>query len=189
LCRAKLDIGKGVISNVDPVTRQSDKNPALGKIMAVTLTINGKRREFDASPDMPLLWLLRDIAQMPGTKFGCAAGLCGACSVLIDGTRVFGCQTPASAAAGKSITTIEGLTEQPLGKALVAAWNEGDVVQCGYCQPGQIVAAASLLKDNPKPDEAAIDAGMSGNICRCGTYPRIRSAIKRAAELHAGEKA
>ncbi len=157
--------------------------------MAVTLTINGKRREFAASPEMPLLWLLRDIAGLPGTKFGCAAGLCGACSVLVDGVRVFGCQTPAGDAVGKSITTIEGLTEQPLGKALVAAWNEGDVVQCGYCQPGQIVAAASLLRDNPKPDDAAIDAGMSGNICRCGTYPRIRSAIKRAAELHAGEKA
>ena len=157
--------------------------------MAVTLTINGERRTFDAPPEMPLLWLLRDVARLPGTKYGCAAGLCGACSVLLDGMRVFGCQTPAGDAVGKSITTIEGLTEQPLGKALIAAWNEGDVVQCGYCQPGQIVAAASLLKDNPKPDDAAIDAGMSGNICRCGTYPRIRSAIKRAAELHAGEKA
>lgn len=157
--------------------------------MAVQLTINGKRASFDVPDDMPLLWLLRDVAQMTGTKFGCAAGLCGACSVLIDGTRAFSCQTPASAAQGKAITTIEGLAEQPLGKALVTAWDEVDVVQCGYCQPGQIVAAASLLKDNPKPDDAAIDAGMAGNICRCGTYPRIRTAIHRAAALHAGEKA
>ncbi len=157
--------------------------------MAVTLTINGERRSFDASPDMPLLWLLRDVARLTGTKFGCAAGLCGACSVLVDGVRVFGCQTPASAAVGKAITTIEGLTTQPLGKALIAAWNEVDVVQCGYCQPGQIVAAAALIADNPQPDDAAIDAGMSGNICRCGTYPRIRAAIRRAAELHAGDRA
>ncbi|WP_226017819.1 (2Fe-2S)-binding protein [Novosphingobium sp. FKTRR1] len=157
--------------------------------MAVTLTINGKPASFDVPAEMPLLWLLRDVAQMTGTKFGCAAGLCGACSVLIDGTRAFSCQTPAGDAQGKAITTIEGLTEQPLGKALVTAWDEVDVVQCGYCQPGQIVAAASLLKDNPKPDDAAIDAGMAGNICRCGTYPRIRTAIHRAAALHAGEKA
>ena len=157
--------------------------------MAVTLMINGERRTFDAPPEMPLLWLLRDVARLPGTKYGCAAGLCGACSVLLDGMRVFGCQTPAGDAVGKSITTIEGLTEQPLGKALIAAWNEVDVVQCGYCQPGQIVAAASLLKDNPKPDDEAIDSGMSGNICRCGTYPRIRAAVRRAAEIHAGEKA
>ena len=157
--------------------------------MAVTLTINGKRRTFDVPPEMPLLWLLRDVAQLTGTKFGCAAGLCGACSVLVDGVRMFGCQTPAGDAQGKSITTIEGLTEQPLGKALVTAWNEVDVVQCGYCQPGQIIAAAALLKDNTKPDDEAIDAGMSGNICRCGTYPRIRTAIRRAAAIHAGEKA
>lgn len=157
--------------------------------MAVTLTINGERRTFDAPPEMPLLWLLRDVARLPGTKYGCAAGLCGACSVLLDGMRVFGCQTPAGDAVGKSITTIEGLTEQPLGKALIAAWNEVDVVQCGYCQPGQIVAAASLLKDNANPDDEAIDSGMSGNICRCGTYPRIRAAVRRAAEIHAGEKA
>ncbi len=159
------------------------------KQQAVSLTINGEVRTFDASPDMPLLWLLRDMARLTGTKFGCAAGLCGACSVLIDGVRVFGCQTPASDAVGKVVTTIEGLAEQPLGQALMAAWNEVDVVQCGYCQPGQIVAAASLLKDNPKPDDAAIDAGMSNNICRCGTYPRIRRAIRRAAELHAGDHA
>lgn len=157
--------------------------------MAVTLTINGTKRTFDVPPEMPLLWLLRDVAGLTGTKFGCAAGLCGACSVLVDGVRMFGCQTPAGDAQGKAITTIEGLTEQPLGKALVSAWNEVDVVQCGYCQPGQIIAAAALLKDNPKPDDNAIDSGMSGNICRCGTYPRIRTAIRRAAAIHAGEKA
>lgn len=157
--------------------------------MAVKFTINGKARQFDVPADMPLLWLLRDVAGMTGTKFGCAAGLCGACSVLIDGTRAFSCQTSAGDAAGKAVTTIEGLVEQPLGKALASAWDEADVVQCGYCQPGQIVAAASLLAENPKPDDAAIDAGMSGNICRCGTYPRIRAAIHRAAALHAGEKA
>ena len=166
-----------------------DDCPNSGFEMSVTLTINGEKRTFDAAPEMPLLWLLRDVARMTGTKFGCAAGLCGACSVLVDGTRVFGCQTPAADAVGKSITTIEGLTQQPLGKALISAWDEVDVVQCGYCQPGQIIAAASLIKDNPKPDDAAIDAGMSGNICRCGTYPRIRAAIHRAAEIHAGDKA
>ncbi len=157
--------------------------------MAITLTINGERRTFDAPPEMPLLWLLRDVAHLTGTKYGCAAGLCGACSVLVDGNRVYGCQTPAGDAQGKAITTIEGLTTQPLGKALVDAWNEVDVVQCGYCQPGQIIAAASLIKDNPAPDDAAIDQGMSGNLCRCGTYPRIRAAIHRAAQIHAGAKA
>ncbi|MDF8334727.1 (2Fe-2S)-binding protein [Novosphingobium cyanobacteriorum] len=157
--------------------------------MAITITINGKPRAFDVPAEMPLLWLLRDVAQMTGTKFGCAAGLCGACSVLVDGERAFSCQTPAGDAAGKSVTTIEGLAEQPLGKALTTAWDETDVVQCGYCQPGQIVAAAALLKANPRPDDAAIDAGMSGNICRCGTYPRIRAAIKRAAAINAGGKA
>lgn len=163
--------------------------PSKGSAAALKLTINGKEQAFDVPADMPLLWLLRDVAQLTGTKFGCAAGLCGACSVLIDGTRAFSCQTTAGDAAGKAITTIEALIEQPLGKALTAAWDETDVVQCGYCQPGQIVAAAALLKDNPRPDDAAIDTGMSGNICRCGTYPRIRAAIKRAAAIHAGETA
>ncbi|WP_232280869.1 (2Fe-2S)-binding protein [Novosphingobium nitrogenifigens] len=157
--------------------------------MAVTLTINGERRTFDVPPEMPLLWLLRDVAQLTGTKYGCAVGLCGACSVLLDGVRVFGCQTPAGDAVGRSITTIEGLADQPLGKALFSAWNEVDVVQCGYCQPGQIIAAAAMLKENAHPDDADIDAGMSGNICRCGTYPRIRAAVHRAAQIHAEEKA
>ncbi|NKJ40916.1 MULTISPECIES: (2Fe-2S)-binding protein [unclassified Novosphingobium] len=150
--------------------------------MPVSLTIDGKQRTLAVADDMPLLWALRDIAGVTGVKFGCGAGLCGACSVLVDGERLFACQTPVSAVAGKAVTTVEGLTGQPLGQALAAAWEELDVVQCGYCQPGQIVAAAALLKANPKPDDAAIDAGMSGNICRCGTYNRIRAAIHRAAD-------
>jgi isoquinoline 1-oxidoreductase subunit alpha len=150
--------------------------------MPVSLTIDGKQRTLAVADDMPLLWALRDIAGVTGVKFGCGAGLCGACSVLVEGERLFACQTPVSAVAGKAVTTIEGLTGQPLGQALAAAWEELDVVQCGYCQPGQIVAAAALLKANPKPDDAAIDAGMSGNICRCGTYNRIRAAIHRAAD-------
>lgn len=150
--------------------------------MSVTLSIDGSSRTLNVADDMPLLWALRDIAGVSGVKFGCGAGLCGACSVLVDGERQFACQTPVAAVAGKQVTTIEGLTGQPLGQALAAAWEELDVVQCGYCQPGQIVAAAALLKANPAPDDAAIDAGMSGNICRCGTYNRIRAAIHRAAE-------
>lgn len=150
--------------------------------MPVSLTIDGQQRSLAVADDMPLLWALRDIAGVTGVKFGCGAGLCGACSVLVDGERQFACQTPVSAVAGKAVTTIEGLTGQPLGKALAAAWEELDVVQCGYCQPGQIVAAAALLKANPRPDDAAIDEGMSGNICRCGTYNRIRAAIHRAAD-------
>ncbi|KPF56810.1 isoquinoline 1-oxidoreductase alpha subunit [Novosphingobium capsulatum] len=150
--------------------------------MPVSLTIDGKQRTLAVAEDMPLLWALRDIAGVTGVKFGCGAGLCGACSVLVDGQRLFACQTPVADVAGKAVTTIEGLTGQPLGQALAAAWEELDVVQCGYCQPGQIVAAAALLKANPKPDDAAIDEGMSGNICRCGTYNRIRAAIHRAAD-------
>jgi len=150
--------------------------------MPVSLTIDGQKRTLAVAEDMPLLWALRDKAGVTAVKFGCGAGLCGACSVLVDGQRLFACQTAIGDVAGKSVTTVEGLTGQPLGQALAAAWEELDVVQCGYCQPGQIVAAAALLKANPKPDDAAIDEGMSGNICRCGTYNRIRAAIHRAAE-------
>jgi isoquinoline 1-oxidoreductase subunit alpha len=150
--------------------------------MPVTLTIDGQQRTLAVTDDTPLLWALRDVAGVTAVKFGCGAGLCGACSVLVDGERLFSCQTPVSAVAGKQVTTVEGLTRQPLGQALAAAWEELDVVQCGYCQPGQIVAAAALLKANPKPDDTAIDEGMSGNICRCGTYNRIRAAIHRAAD-------
>jgi isoquinoline 1-oxidoreductase alpha subunit len=150
--------------------------------MPVTLTIDGQQRTLAVTDDTPLLWALRDVAGVTAVKFGCGAGLCGACSVLVDGERLFSCQTPVSSVAGKQVTTVEGLTRQPLGQALAAAWEELDVVQCGYCQPGQIVAAAALLKANPKPDDTAIDEGMSGNICRCGTYNRIRAAIHRAAD-------
>lgn len=150
--------------------------------MPVTLTIDGQQRTLAVTDDTPLLWALRDVAGVTTVKFGCGAGLCGACSVLVDGERLFSCQTPVSSVAGKQVTTVEGLTRQPLGQALAAAWEELDVVQCGYCQPGQIVAAAALLKANPNPDDTAIDEGMSGNICRCGTYNRIRAAIHRAAD-------
>ena len=146
------------------------------------LTINGTVREVDAPPDMPLLWVLRDLLGMTGTKFGCGMAQCGACTVHLDGAAMRSCITPVSAAAGKSITTIEGLS--PDGSHPVQrAWAELDVVQCGYCQSGQIMSAAALLASKHKPSDADIDAAMSGNICRCGTYPRIRAAIHRAAEL------
>jgi isoquinoline 1-oxidoreductase alpha subunit len=147
-----------------------------------TITVNNQKLNVDAAPDTPLLWVLRDHLGMTGTKFGCGMALCGACTVHIDGTPARSCVLPLSALEGKSITTIEGLSpdrSHPVQKA----WTELDVPQCGYCQSGQIMSAAALLKKNPAPDEADIDAAMSGNICRCGTYPRIRKAIRRAAEL------
>lgn len=151
--------------------------------MALSLMVNGKRVEVDSSAaDMPLLWVLRDLIGLTGTKFGCGAGVCGACSVLMGDQRFFSCQAPARAFVGQPITTIEGLGSDPLGKRLQDAWVEMDVAQCGYCQPGQLIAAAALLKADPAPDDAAIDVGMSGNLCRCGTYPRIRQAVKLAAK-------
>ncbi len=148
----------------------------------ITLQINGERRELDADPAMPLLWALRDIAGLTGTKFGCGKALCGACTVHLDGAPVRACITPLAAAQGRSITTIEGLS--PDGSHPVQlAWSELDVVQCGYCQSGQIMSAAALLATTPRPTDEDIDAAMSGNLCRCGTYQRIRAAIKRAAEL------
>jgi aerobic-type carbon monoxide dehydrogenase small subunit (CoxS/CutS family) len=136
----------------------------------------------DAEPDTPLLWVLRDHLGMTGTKYGCGMALCGACTVHIDGAATCSCVLPLSAVSGKSITTIEGLSRDR-SHAVQKAWLEIDVPQCGYCQSGQIMSAAALLKGNPKPSDADIDAAMSGNICRCGTYPRIRRAIRRAAEL------
>lgn len=154
--------------------------------VTIALTVNGQRIHVDASlADTPLLWVLRDMIGLTGTKFGCGAGLCGACGVLVDGERFFACLSPLRTFVGKSVTTIEGLGADPLGKRLQDAWVEADVVQCGYCQPGQLIAAAALLKSNPHPDDAAIEAGMAGNLCRCGTYPRIRRAVKLAA----GDKA
>jgi len=145
------------------------------------LTINGKTVESNAEPDTPLLWLLRGEMALTGTKYGCGMALCGACTVHLDGQPVRGCVTPLAAAAGKAVTTIEGLQGR-IADAVRAAWLEVDVVQCGYCQSGQIMAASALLAQNPKPDDAQIDAAMSGNLCRCGTYPRIRAAIHRAAQ-------
>ncbi len=150
----------------------------------IQLTVNGKSRQFDGDPDMPLLWFLRDELQLTGTKFGCGMGLCGACTVHVNGAAARGCLTPMSAAAGKKITTIEGLAvkgEHPLQKA----WKACNVPQCGYCQSGQIMQAAAMLKQKPKPTDHDIDTGMQGNICRCGTYQRIRQAIKQAAGVKA----
>ncbi|WP_439609832.1 (2Fe-2S)-binding protein [Hydrogenophaga sp.] len=146
-----------------------------------TLNINGQSVTVTAAPDTPLLWVLRADLQLTGTKFGCGMALCGACTVHLNGAPVRSCTTPLSAAAGQTVTTIEGL-QGPEADALRAAWTEVDVVQCGYCQSGQLMSACALLKATPRPDDAAIDAAMSGNICRCGTYPRIRVAIHQAAK-------
>ena len=146
----------------------------------VTLTINGESRTLDIPDDMPLLWVLRDELKLTGTKFGCGMALCGACTVHVDGMAMRSCSVPATSLDGTSITTIEGL-DGPIAEALFAAWEEGQVVQCGYCQPGQIMAAAALLAESPEPGEADIDAAMSGNICRCVTYGRIRTAVQKAA--------
>jgi isoquinoline 1-oxidoreductase subunit alpha len=145
------------------------------------LQINGQAVTVNAEADTPLLWVLRADLQLTGTKFGCGMALCGACTVHLNGQPVRACVTPLSAAAGQSVTTIEGV-QGPEIEALRAAWTEEDVVQCGYCQSGQLMSACALLKTNPRPDAAAIDAAMSGNLCRCGTYPRIRLAIHQAAK-------
>lgn len=146
-----------------------------------SVKVNGKIRQLDVDPSTPMLWVLRDHLNMPGTKFGCGIAQCGACTVHLDGTAVRSCQLPVSVVGKQAITTIEGLSatgDHPVQKA----WLEHDVAQCGYCQSGQMMSAASLLKTNPKPSDEDIDAGMSGNICRCGTYLRIKEAIKSAAK-------
>jgi isoquinoline 1-oxidoreductase alpha subunit len=147
-----------------------------------SLNINGKAVDVQAEADTPLLWVLRDELHMSGTKFGCGMALCGACTVHLDGQPTRACVTPVSAAAGKKITTIEAIGDSAVGKRVQAAWAEIDVPQCGYCQSGQIMAATALLKAIPKPTDKDIDQAMSGNICRCGTYPRIRAAIHKAAK-------
>jgi len=147
----------------------------------ITLNINGKEKSLDAEDDMPILWALRDVAHLTGTKFGCGMAQCGACTVHLDGQAIRSCITPISAAVGKKITTIEDMQNDKIGQLVQAAWKEIDVVQCGYCQSGQIMSATALLASNQKPTDADIDAAMSGNICRCGTYPRIRAAIHNAA--------
>ena len=148
----------------------------------ITLNINNKSYEVDASPDMPLLWAIRDIVGLTGTKFGCGIAQCCACTIHLDGTPIRSCSFPVAAAAGKKITTIEGLSEK-VGQAVQKAWIELQVPQCGYCQSGQIMSATALLRTKPHPTDADIDAAMQGNLCRCGTYQRVRSAIHRAAEL------
>jgi len=149
----------------------------------IQLKINGTSRQFDGDPDMPLLWYLRDVVDLTGTKFGCGMGLCGACTVHVDGKAVRSCQTTMKTLAGKSVTTIEGLAPKA-DHPLQVAWKETNVLQCGYCQAGQIMQAAALLKEKPHPTDKDIDNAMSGNICRCGTYQRIRAAIKVAANGH-----
>lgn len=148
----------------------------------ISFNLNGKATKVDVDPGTPLLWVLRDHLHLTGTKYGCGISQCGACTVHLDGRAVRSCVTPVSTANGKHITTIEGLAETTLGKAVQAAWLEVDVPQCGYCQSGQIMSATALLKENPHPSESQITAAMEGNLCRCGTYNRIRSAIQKASE-------
>ncbi len=149
--------------------------------MAYTIKINGTAHTIDADGDTPLLWVLRDILGMTGTKFGCGAALCGACTVHVDGTATRSCITPLESVGESAVTTIEAIGETPQGKALQKAWLDLEVVQCGYCQSGQLMSAAALLAATPKPSDEDIDAAMSGNVCRCGTYQRIRAAIHHAA--------
>lgn len=148
----------------------------------VKLTINGTEQSFDGDPAMPLLWFLRDELGLTGTKYGCGISMCGACTVHLDGQPVRSCVTPVAAAAGRKVTTIEAIGTDPVGQAVQTAWRTHDVVQCGYCQSGQIMSAAALLHSNAKPGDADIDAAMSGNVCRCATYVRIRAAIHAAAD-------
>jgi isoquinoline 1-oxidoreductase alpha subunit len=154
----------------------------------VSLRVNGTSRSFDGDDDMPLLWYLRDELRLTGTRFGCGAGLCGACTVHVDGRAVRACQTPMRTAQGKSVTTIEGLSADG-SHPVQQAWAEHNVPQCGYCQSGQIMQAADLLARTPEPSDPEIDRAMAGNICRCGTYQRIRAAIKTAAALRKGGRA
>jgi len=154
----------------------------------ISFKINGKATKVDVDPNTPLLWVIRDHLQLTGTKYGCGMAQCGACTVHLDGRAIRSCVTPVSLASGKQVTTIEGLAETTLGKTVQAAWQEVDVPQCGYCQSGQIMSATALLKENPHPSEAQISAAMDGNLCRCGTYNSIRSAILKAAEHQGGTK-
>lgn len=151
--------------------------------MAYTIEVNREQRAVDVDGDMPLLWVLRDELKLKGTKFGCGYGLCGACTVHLDGVAVRACQTPISSVGAARVSTIEGMAADPVGKKLQASWMELDVPQCGYCQAGQIMTATELLTKNPHPSDVDIDAAMTGNLCRCCSYTRIRAAIKKAAGL------
>ncbi len=150
--------------------------------MAINLKVNGRTHRVEADPDTPLLWVLRDILDLKGTKFGCGAALCGACTVHIDGVATRSCVTPVSAVTGR-VTTVEALETSAIGRKVQAAWIELDVMQCGYCQAGQMMSATALLAEKPRPTDAEIDEAMGGNLCRCATYTRIRAAIKKAAGL------
>ena len=150
------------------------------------LTINGERHEVDAPDEMPLLWVLRDVVGLTGTKFGCGVSLCGACTIHLDGQPVRACVTPVAVAVGKQLTTIEGIDATDMGRRVQQAWLDHEDVQCGYCQSGQIMSATALLSKTPRPSDDDIDAAMSGNICRCATYIRIRAAIKAAADAEPG---
>lgn len=155
--------------------------------MAYTVEVNGVKRVIDADADMPLLWVLRDELDLKGSKFGCGAGLCGACTVHLNGNAVRSCLTPIESVGEAAVTTIEGIAAHPVGRKLQTAWMELDVPQCGYCQAGQIMTATELLTHTPHPSDEQIDAAMSGNVCRCCTYTRIRAAIKKAALIHTAE--
>lgn len=148
----------------------------------IKFTLNGKPTKVDADPNTPLLWVLRDHLQLTGTKYGCGIAQCGACTVHLDGKAIRSCVTPVSMASGKTVTTIEGLAETVLGKSVQSAWAEVDVPQCGYCQSGQIMAATALIKEHPHPSESQVAAAMDGILCRCGTYNRIKSAIRKVAD-------
>jgi len=155
--------------------------------MAFTITVNGKKRLVDVDPDTPLLWVLRDALDLKGTKFGCGMSLCGACTVHLDGVPTRSCITPVSRVGNASVVTIEGIGDSEVGKRVKTAWLALDVMQCGYCQSGQVMAATALLSQKPKPTDQDIDSAMSGNLCRCATYTRIRAAIKQAAGLSAAD--
>ena len=156
--------------------------------MAFTIDVNHVKRTVDVDGDMPLLWVLRDELKLKGAKFGCGAGLCGACTVHLDGQAVRSCTTPISSVGNAAVATIEGMADHPIGKKLQAAWLELDVPQCGYCQAGQIMTATDLLSKTPHPTDGDIDAAMAGNVCRCCSYTRIRAAIKKAAVLRSATK-